>query len=224
MKLLTVYSLLACIIAFASAGCSSSGSSNSGSIIGSQVIVSEDRLVASFTSLDMRAVAAVSITQGAVQSVNLETDDNIIDHIMTTVSNGQLIISSDENYDTDHGVIISVTMTDIDRLELSGVGSIDSQNDFSVDDLELVLQGVGGILVSGSAQTLIAEMEGVGSIDAQALTSAISTVDLSGVGDCYVFATDELDVTISGVGDVFYAGNPPAIRETITGNGSLIAL
>jgi hypothetical protein len=71
---------------------------------------------------------------------------------------------------------------------------------------------------------LAAELEGVGGIDAEDLTTPLATVDISGVGDCYVTATDELNVIISGEGDVYYAGNPPVINSNITGNGNLIAL
>jgi hypothetical protein len=47
---------------------------------------------------------------------------------------------------------------------------------------------------------------------------------ISGQGDCRVTVTDELDATISGIGDVYYAGNPPLVRSTITGRGRLIPL
>lgn len=222
MKLLKRLALFACAAALIGAGCSDD--IVSGRIIGSGIIVTEARQLAGFDSIDMRAVGDVEVTQGGVQSIDIETDDNIIDHIIMSVSNGELIITSDENYDSDHGVIITITMPDIELLELSGVGSIEGQNDFTVDALELVLDGVGGFAVLGTAQTLVAEVSGVGNIDAEALSAATATVDISGVGDIYVTATDELNVTISGNGDVYYAGNPPVINSNITGNGSLIQL
>jgi hypothetical protein len=222
MKLLKRLALFACAVALIGAGCSDDVISNR--INGSGIIITEARQLAAFDSIDMRAVGDVEITLGGIQSVDIETDDNIIDHIITTVSNGELIITSDDNYDSVHGVIITVTMTDVDDLELSGVGSIEGQNDFTVDDLTLELDGVGSITVSGTVQILTAELEGVGSIDAEALTAAIATVDISGVGDCYVTATDELNATISGNGDVYYAGDPPVVNSNITGNGSLIQL
>lgn len=52
--------------------------------------------------------------------------------------------------------------------------------------------------------------------------SAVRSLQLTGVGS--ITATAELDVTISGIGDVYYAGNPPLVRSTITGRGRLIPM
>ncbi len=224
MNFLRYFVILACAVALIGSGCSSDDDWLSGRIIGSGIIFTQQRELAAFDSIDMRAVGEVEVTQGVVQRVDIETDDNIIDHIITTVSNGELMIASDEDYESDHGVIITVTIPDIDTLELSGVGNIEGRNAFTVDELGLYLDGVGSITVSGNAQILIAELSGVGSIDAEALTAATATVDISGVGSIYVTATDELNATISGDGDVHYAGNPPVIVTNITGNGGLIPL
>jgi hypothetical protein len=214
-------------LALACAGCGGDGPTGGvivDDITGSGIIVTQDRAVGAFVSIDMRAVADIYLTQGGVQSLEIETDDNIIGHISTTVSNGVLIITSDVDYTTQHGVEITITIPDIENLEVSGVGTITGQNAFTLTNITLTVDGVGEITVFGTADALVANLEGVGEIDAENLVSQSAVVDISGVGDVYVNFVQGLDATISGEGDIYYLGDPQLINENITGLGSLIAL
>jgi len=221
---------LSCALLLAAAvlslGCSGSDSfvNPSPEITGSGTIVTETRPVAAFHSVDLRAVADVSFGQGGAQAVQIETDDNIIGHISTTVSNGVLTIDQDVDYTTLHGVIVSLDMTQVQALSLSGVGEIVGRNNIGSTDLSLSVGGVGEISLSGTADTLTATIDGTGDIHAQFLQTHFATIVISGMGDCWITVTDELDVTISGIGDVYYAGNPPVVNSDVTGTGSLIPL
>lgn len=60
----------------------------------------------------------------------------------------------------------------------------------------------------GTANTLNITHAGVGKISAFDLTSDVCDINHAGVGGIEVTVNDELDVTIAGVGTVFYKGNP----------------
>jgi hypothetical protein len=217
--------VLVCLLFLLTASCTSDDSGVIDTTIeGSGIIVSQDRTVATFHSVNVLGVAVVLITQGPSQSVEIETDSNIIDHIDTSVLNGVLNISSDVEYSTSHGVIVFLEMAEVRRIDVTGVGTIVGQNDFTSDDLIVNLAGVGNITVSGTADSLVATLTGVGNIDAEDLEVDTCTVVISGIGDCRVHATQELSATISGSGNVYYAGNPPSVSSTITGAGNLIPI
>lgn len=193
-------------------------------VIGSGDIVSEVRSVPPFDSVDLSAVADVTITEGASQEVRIRTDDNIIEHLSTRVSGGVLIIDTDVDYETVHGVKITIEAKDVRHLLLTGAGTITGTGLASGGDLRATLIGVGTISLSGTTDSYEGTNAGVGTLDAENLLARRSTIVISGTGNCRVTATDELDVTISGFGDVYYAGDPPTVRSTITGIGRLIPI
>jgi hypothetical protein len=194
-------------------------------IVGSGRIVSESLSLPPFQSVDTWiGEAEIVITQAGTQSVRIETDDNIIDEILISVSGGVLIIDTDANYDTDYGVRIFLDMTEVQVLRQRGVGSISATNISSSGNLRVVLTGVGSITLSGSVDTYEARLDGVGGIDAENLGTRLSTIDIGGTGDCRITVSEELNGTISGFGNIYYAGNPPIVNENITGTGALIPI
>jgi hypothetical protein len=221
-RLLTI-----CCIMFLVLACGGSDGSRSvfsDPIIGSGDIVTQVRSEDSFHSVDLMAHAEVYLVEGGAQNVRIVADDNIIDHVMTTVSAGVLIINADATYDSAHGVKIYLDMTDVRSLQLTGVGIIDATNIDSSDNVRATLTGVGTISLSGVADTFDGTNAGVGTINAENLTTRRNTIVLSGIGDCRVTFTEQLNVTISGLGDVYYAGDPANVNATITGTGQLFQL
>jgi hypothetical protein len=225
--------LTTCCVIFLVLACGGSDGSRtvfSDPIIGSGDIITDVRSLPPFDSVDLMAHADVYLVEGGAQNVRIEADDNIIGHIMTTVSaGGVLIIDADATYDSAHGVEIYLNATDVRSLQLTGVGIIDATNIDSMGNVRATLTGVGTISLSGVADTFDGMHSGVGvggvaAIDAEDLSTRRSTIVLSGVGDCRVTFTDELNVTISGIGDVYFAGNPANVNATITGTGKVIQL
>jgi len=193
-------------------------------ILGSGLIVSENRPVPPFDSVDLQAVAGVTITLGSSHGVRVEADDNIIDHIGTRVAGSVLVIDSDASYDSPSGVKVYLEANAARSLRLTGVGSITATGIASSGTVSATVTGVGTITPVGYADAFVGTLTGVGRIEALDLMTRRSTIVISGQGDCRVTAGDELDVTISGIGDVYYAGNPPLVRSTITGRGRLIPI
>ena len=213
-------------------------------IRGSGVVAEEFRTVAFFSGLDMGISADVFFIMGAVQSLRIIGDDNILPHIDTDVGgDGVLEISSRKSYRTDVGIKIYVVMQQINTLILSGSGSIQGQSQFVTDDLELNLTGSGNmdmavdaneidsrisgsgpINLRGSALFHWIEIPGSGNMNALNLITNRCEITISGSGDCNVFVNSVLDVLISGSGNVYYMGSPGSVTTNITGSGQVIKL
>ena len=204
-------------------GCSDSDSNNSNNCIEpTGVITTEVRSVAAFHSIELEGIGNILLTQGSPQQLSIITHQNLLSLIETTVTNEELHIDLDGCI---QGMInqfdILITMPDIEKLELQGVGNIVGQNDFNLDTLEVELDGVGEVTMSGTVDYLEITSSGVGNVMAFDLISQACEVTVLGVGNVEVTAEVELDVTISGAGNVFYKGDP-SIDANISGEGNLI--
>jgi hypothetical protein len=185
-------------------------------------IISETRVLSDFHSITLEGVGNIFITQESPQSVRIETHQNILPLLKTLVSSQHLSIRLDECIEGNIDQLdIYISVPDIERLEISGVGNIEGQNVWNLDNLEISISGVGDINLSGTTDNLDIISQGVGNVRVFELISNICEVNLSGAGNVEVTALDELDVTISGAGNVFYKGMP-SISTNITGSGNLI--
>ena len=86
--------------------------------------------------------------------------------------------------------------------------------------LNAILSGSGRIDLSGEAVKVDYTLNSSGRIDALNLVSFDAIASSSGSGKIFVWATDFLEATISGSGDIIYRGDP-RLSFRITGSGSL---
>jgi hypothetical protein len=194
-------------------------------IVGSGSIVSESRSLPPFDSVDASiGEAHIVITQGSRQALRIKTDDNIIGTIETVVSGSVLRIFSDAGYSTGHGVVIHIDMTAVRSLRFGGAGEMSATGIESSGTLEVVLAGIGSIQLAGTVDTCDAVVERIGDIDAEKLTSRLADIELWGIGDCRITVTDQLNGSIFGEGNIYYAGNPPIVTPCIIGVGRFVPI
>jgi hypothetical protein len=188
---------------------------------GQGVVVSESRVLNDFNGINSSIYGDILITQGPLEDVILEAQQNILDVIETNVVNGELIITLNRCIDIFEPIKVHITIPDIQNLTLTGVGEFVSQNDFSSANLDITLTGTGDFDLKGTVNNLDILLTGVGDVNAFDLISDVCNVNVTGVGDIEVFANEELNVILSGVGNVFYMGNPD-LTINITGSGNVI--
>ena len=184
-------------------------------------LVSENRTLPNFTAIVNTIPASVFITQGPLEDIRVEARSGIIGDIRTVINVETLTIRVEDCIRDLGDVEIHVTIPEITELNITGVGNMTAVNDLTVTDLELSLSGVGNFNLRGEAQNLNINLSGVGDINAFPLETDVCNIRISGAGDAELFVNDELDVTISGVGDVFYRGTP-TVTSNITGSGSVV--
>lgn len=188
---------------------------------GQGVIVTKTIDLADFHSINSAVVADIFLTQGPKEDITIEAQQNILDQIKTEVVNEELRLSFNRCVDILERVKIYISIPEIKNLNLPGVGDIIAQNDFDLTELDVVLTGVGDIILKGTANEFNILLTGVGNVKAFLYNSDICDIILTGVGDVEVFVNDDLNVTLTGVGKVYYKGNP-SITATVTGSGSVV--
>jgi len=111
-----------------------------------------------------------------------------------------------------------------DEFALSSTGSGNLSVDaVTAQAVEIRMYASGNVDVAGETDTLNAEIGSSGHLLAGDLQSREAIVAASASGRATVHATEKLDVSISGSGDVSYYGDP-ALTQSITASGTLKSL
>jgi hypothetical protein len=87
-------------------------------------------------------------------------------------------------------------------------------------NVNAILSGSGRIDLSGDVQKVDYTLNASGRIDALDLMSYDARTTSSGSGTIFVWATDYLEATVSGSGDILYKGEPQTSFR-VTGSGSI---
>jgi hypothetical protein len=234
---------LAFLVALALAATTLSGCGVS-IVNGSGKMVTETRPVANFTSFVLAGMGDATITQGSVESLVIEAEDNVMPLLKSDVKNGVLTVLLDQKDWKDvvrptKGVKITLGVKNLNALELAGLGNIDvpalKTTAFTIKisgagnvrvpkleatDLTSTLTGVGNTELSGQVTRETVEMSGAGQFSAGNLSCQTAKLTLTGTGNATVWVRDTLDVTIGGAGNVSYYGSPK-VTKSVTGLGVL---
>lgn len=195
---------------------------DNGTIRGSGKIVTQTRTVNECSGLSIKSFGDVYLTQDDTQSIRIEADDNIIDQVITRKENGVLVVGLENGSYSNVTLRVYASLKTIESLAINGAGSITAQNSFNCDNLYLTINGAGNIYIQGEGNYLNCLINGAGNISAKEFTTAACKAYVNGAGNCTVYVTDELDATVNGAGNIFYYGNPPVVKISITGVGQII--
>jgi len=102
---------------------------------------------------------------------------------------------------------------------VSGSGKVESG--IECEDFFCNISGSGKMIITGNGNNVYIDISGSGIFDGTKFNTKNATVDISGSGDVYVCASDNLKVEISGSGNVYYSGEPQ-IESSISGSGKVI--
>jgi hypothetical protein len=210
------------VMAFLYSACSKDDTVvNNDQIVGSGRIVSQVRPVGTFAEIQVTNFAKVYVAQDTVEALRIESDDNIIDRVMTSVSNGILVVGLKEGSYNSITVNVFASMKHIRRLESTGAAEFSSTNSVQTDSIICKITGAGSMTLAGTANDEIVEIVGAGNIHNFNLVSTSCYASISGAGNVEINATRSLDAAIAGTGTITYAGNPPAVHQVVTGVGSV---
>ncbi len=188
---------------------------------GSGNVVTEARDVSGFSTVILQGFGDVNIDVTGSESLSITADENFMSYLVTEVRGDTLYIHTEPEvaFTNITALDFDITAADLEAVELQGAGDIDVRN-LDTDTWRVRLPGAGQITAAGRAAEQSIELLGAGSYEAENLESEVATVTSSGAGSAVVWATDELDVTINGIGTVQYIGNPVVTQE-INGLGTV---
>lgn len=212
-------------------------------VTGDGPVVTETRNLTNFSGVDLRMNADVIYKQAPDYKVEVSAQDNIQDRLITEVENGKLVVrvKNDVRLRRHEPITITVQSPELNRLRVSGSGKITSTGLLNADELEVDISGSGDIeladlvtgyldvdisgsgdfkVVSGMAPEELLRITGSGDIDVANVLAKNVISNTSGSGTTRVNVSDQLRVTISGSGNVYYKGQP-SISTSTSGSGKL---
>lgn len=166
----------------------------------------ETRDIEDFERIEINGDFNVQIDTGSASSVTIETDENLMDLIVTHISGNKLIIETRDGIciRPSHPVEITVSATAMSEITLNGSGLVYSYG-FTTDNFSVNLAGSG-------------------EIECDDVVSTVADIQLEGSGliDCSIIC-DDLHSQVEGSGNIKLRGNCLSAEHKITGSGNIKA-
>ncbi len=205
-------------------------------IEGNGNVKEETRESAPFDKIDVSGSFDIFLTPGNYTSVQVVTDENLLEHIETYVKGGTLYVEAKEKLGHYQKLELVLTMKTFNGADLSGAcelkskgmlngedveldfnGAVEADLDLTCNKLDVDMSGASELTIRGEAKKAKFEISGAGDIVADEFKTESCRVEISGAGEAKVFATETLDVDVSGAAEVRYRGNPGEVKQDVSG-------
>jgi len=93
--------------------------------------------------------------------------------------------------------------------------------DVNCTKLNATISHAGTANLRGYAANCNANIAGRGNMTAYDLSTNKAQICLNGMGSCRISVLDEINAQISGLGELFYKGNPQTINKDVSHAGKL---
>ncbi len=208
----------------------------------------EERITGDFHTIDLGDRVDLVIEEHAFGSIAVEAGSNLLGQITTEVGDGILTVRNEMRCNWVRSfkprVTVHVPVDQLAKLVLRGTGNVTCRDSIIRDRFELeqwsaqgsaslllsvtscsiaLHTGAGDVNLAGRCMQTADLFSGIqGPINASQLRTRLVNVNNSGIADVRCWVTDQLNVQIKDVGDVYYRGDPQDVQEVVTGSGSVI--
>lgn len=214
-------------------------------IKGNGTMTTDNRSVGDYESIGVSGWFDVELVSGEEGKLELKGESNLLEHVVTSVSNGKLSIKVEKGYNLkpskmSGGISIIVPVDSIDAVALSGSGDIvgkttikttdfktsmsgsgDISLDIQAESISAAMSGSGDIVLSGRTGDFDATISGSGDIKAYDLEADHVEATISGSADIKITVNESLKARVSGSGDISYKGNPKKVDTKTSGSGDI---
>jgi hypothetical protein len=176
-------------------------------------LIGQERTLSTFTAIESRGSFKVNLFQDSsikVQSVIVVAQESIIDLIQTRISGQSLIIDTDECYNTNEEVTITIRTPALSQIILAGSGEIILQDTVRQSNIELILDGSGNIQTRSNFPII-------------ASTSCITRLKGSGTMELEFDTTTLVNASLEGSGTIILRGEAHQNNLNISGSGNIKA-
>jgi len=178
---------------------------------------------------DIRYYNGRSAAGASPGTVILSLPPNVREYYRVEVINGELVVSTTKriSYHSNNSPVLTVSTPVLNRLVIDGAGAFtaydkitassltiiirgagSSKAELEVDSLYAELSGAGNMELSGRADTVDINISGIGELDALALETRETVINLSGTGHVGVNCSQNLRINADGMGAIEYRGAP----------------
>ncbi len=164
----------------------------------------------SFSNISNTIPANINVTVGSPQKIVVKAQQNILDVMILIVENSELRLDFDENVSVTASkrIEVDITVAEINRITSTGVANF--------------LTGWANFLLSGPKQDEMSiNISNLVNVEAYELEVDVCSINMAGFAHCKVKVNNILNAVLTGIGSVYYQGNP-TINATTSGIGKVI--
>ena len=179
-------------------------------IVGIGDVITQTVSLSSFSSISNSIPANINVTVGNPQEIVVRAQQNIIDVMVFKVEDSEFRLDFDENVSVTASkrIEVDITVAEINRITSTGVANF--------------LTGWANFLLSGPKQDEMSiNISNLVNVEAYELEVDVCSINMAGFAHCKVKVNNILNAVLTGIGSVFYRGNP-TINATTSGIGKVI--
>ncbi|HLP50295.1 MAG TPA: DUF2807 domain-containing protein [Chitinophagales bacterium] len=202
---------------------------------GGDKVATQIRSVRSFSKIYVEGIFPVELSQdgSGMESVKVEAEEDVQQHIHVTNDGDKLSITMDDNALTDKSkkIKVFINLKKIDELEFKSVGSLTTWGPLKLDSLQVNSESVGKLNLeieadflrtnfnSVGATTLKGKVrearinnKSVGTLSAYGLKAGTLMIHNTAIGTAEVYADSAFYIRSESVGTLYYKG-PGLVKE-----------
>ena len=208
-------------------------------VTGSGNVIKETRELSNFHSIDIGSAFEIELIKSNETKIVIETDDNIMPYIETSVRGGELDVDHDVDLKNPTKLSLIIYYKNINELHISGAAELFSSDIITANHLELRFSGASEVSIKIQAKSIDAKISGASNADfegsahdaefdisgaavVRAYGLEINNLDLeaSGASTVKVLVLDRFTIDASGASSVRYKGSPTLNLDDISGAAS----
>lgn len=210
-------------------------------VTGSGTIIESTPGVAPFDSIQVGAAFEVNVRIADRHDVVLRTDDNVLDLVEITVSDGQLRLGTEAGVrDATLEADVTVPADGLNDIALDGAASLTGIEPLETDTLslraagasraflvvdvatlDLGVDGASVVNVSGRSETVSVDARGASTARLTRLVAEEADVDADGASRVGLTVTGALTARADGASTVRYSGDPATVERETSGASSV---
>ena len=200
--------------------------------------------ISDFTTLSLAIVGEVVYEQSDSLYLNVSGSSTLIEDLQVSDRGGKLSVELKNMKRYSNGkkeLVVRVGSPNLETIIFDGVGTLQIPHRFQgeklsitnngvghikiddchVTDFNLTSRSVGSVEAKGTATETSILSEGIGKIDFSDFKSENTKVVSKGTGNLSVYAQKSIDISLSGIGNIKYYGNPENVKTDISGVGKI---
>ena len=193
-------------------------------IRGNGDIVTEERDVGHFTSLQITGARSTVVYGDREGPIRITADENLLEYNESYVEDGRLVITTTGNVNLrpTQRIEIEIPGKHIQNVRVSGSNRIELLH---IDQEWFRIRGSGStrVTAAGYVGELEVRMSGSSRLDAGDLISEQVTVRTSGSSRAGIYAEEAIEARTSGSSRVSYYGNPEIVEINSSGSSRVRA-
>jgi len=212
-----------------------------GSVEGNGKVLEETRDLGNFNKISVTRGMNVYISQGSNQKVVVKADENLLDVIETTVSDGTLKVSCNRGIRKAESNKVLITIPNLDLVKTTAGSNVFAEDtlNFKVLEIkstagsnvklilkseELTVSAMAGsnIFLNGTTESFNAKANSGSNVKAGDLRATTGDLKASSGANVWINVQKELSAKVSSGANVFYYGNPETTNIEKSSGGNVI--